>query len=179
MRLFLAIGLSTEVRDALFEEIRRLKPCCEQGRFTERENLHLTLVFLGEVPSGRVGAAADALESARIPMFALCIGGIGYFRRPGGDVCWAGVENSRALSGAYGELCARLTVSGFAVEKRPYRPHVTLGRGIVLRGDCRAPDVPPMRMRVDAVGLMRSDRIAGRMKYTAVHTKRLKGDVVP
>lgn len=176
MRLFLAVGFSTEIRDALCEAIRRLRVCCESGRFTERENLHLTLVFLGEVPPGKVGLVKEAVELARIPAFLLCIGGVGFFHRPGGDICWAGVERGAALSAAYDELCGKLTEKGFAVEKRPYRPHLTLGREIVLKGDRRsgAFDVPPMKMRVEAVSLMRSDRPEGKLKYTEIFAKRLK-----
>lgn len=179
MRLFLAVGFDTEIRDALCEAIRRLRACCESGRFTERENLHLTLVFLGEVPAGRVGFVKEAMEQARIPAFMLCIGGVGFFRRPGGDICWAGVERSGALAAAYGELCGKLAEKGFGVEKRPYRPHLTLGREIVLKEDCRsgAFDVPPMKMKVEAVSLMRSDRPEGKLKYTEIYIKRLEEEM--
>lgn len=178
MRLFLAVRFPAEIREALCEAIRRLKSCCESGRLTERDHLHLTLVFLGEVPSGRVGDVREAMELARVPAFPLCIGGTGFFRRSGGDICWAGVEHGKALFAAYGELCEKLEEKGFATEKRAYRPHLTLGREIVLKKDCRsgAFDVPPMKMRVDAVSLMQSDRVEDRLRYTELYARKLKGE---
>lgn len=179
MRLFLAVRFPAEIREALCEAIRRLKSCCESGRFTEQDHLHLTLVFLGEVPSGRVWEVREAMELARVPSFPLCIGGTGFFRRPGGDICWAGVEHGKTLFAAYDELCNKLEEKSFAVEKRPYRPHLTLGREIVLKKDCRsgAFDVPPMKMNVETISLMRSDRVEGRLRYTELYERKLKGEL--
>ena len=183
MRLFLAVRFSAEIMDALCDAIQRLKVCCESGRFTERENLHLTLVFLGEIPSSKVNLVKEAMQTAQIPAFAVCIGGVGCFRRPGGDIFWAGVERSSGLLAAYGELCEKLEEKGFPMEfsmensigKRPFRPHLTLGRGVVLKKDCVSGkvDVPPMRMKVETVSLMRSDRVGGKLKYTEIYVKKL------
>lgn len=179
MRLFLAVRFPAQISEALCEAIRKLKSCCESGRFTEREHLHLTLVFLGEVPSSRVGDVREAMELAQVSSFPLCVGGTGFFRRPGGDICWAGVEHGKALFAAYAELGGRLEEKGFAVEKRAYRPHVTLGREIVLKKDCRsgAFDVPPMNMQAETVSLMRSDRVEGKLRYTELYARKLKGEL--
>ena len=50
MRLFTAINFDDNIKDALSAAISELKARGIRGTFTLRENLHLTLVFLGETP---------------------------------------------------------------------------------------------------------------------------------
>lgn len=62
MRLFIAINFSEDVKDALCETIAELRDAALRGRWTARENLHLTLVFIGE--SDRVDDILDVMEEA-------------------------------------------------------------------------------------------------------------------
>jgi 2'-5' RNA ligase len=101
-------------------------------RWSAAQRWHLTLLFLGDVPPDRVPAlvekAAPAVAAA--PPMNLRLAGAGRFgslHRP--QVAWAGlagdvdplVELARRLTGVAGSL--RL-----AVEERPFRAHLTLGR---------------------------------------------------
>jgi 2'-5' RNA ligase len=101
-------------------------------RWTPPERWHLTLLFLGTVPDGRVPAVTAALAAAVAPTppIALCLAGGGRFgsrRRP--QVAWVGVGGD---TGALVDLADRLAAAarrlGLPVEDRPYRPHLTLGR---------------------------------------------------
>ncbi len=175
MRLFYAVNFEEEVRDRLCGVIRGLRPCCEGGRFTRPENLHLTLVFLGECPPGRLAAAKEALAAVDAGPFVLRIGGMGCFRRQGGDLYWAGVERTPALLQVYRQLCAALRGRGFRLEARAYRPHLTLVRQAVLKEGCDrgAFTVPAMKMQVRKISLMRSDRTASGPVYTELAAQRL------
>ena len=65
MRLFIAIGLDDPVKDLLCRAQRQLKRQALGGRFSRRENLHLTLAFLGEAPDIRRAAIAlDQIQAA-------------------------------------------------------------------------------------------------------------------
>lgn len=48
MRLFVALQLEDRVKDALIQFIDSVRPHTQEGRFSHRENLHLTLSFIGE-----------------------------------------------------------------------------------------------------------------------------------
>ncbi|MDP9466629.1 MAG: RNA 2',3'-cyclic phosphodiesterase [Actinomycetota bacterium] len=91
------------------------------------ERWHLTLAFLGEVedPSALVPGLAGVC--ARRAPLELRLAGSGAFGR-GGPV-WVGVEGDRAgltaLAGAVASACRDV---GVDVERRPYRPHLTVGR---------------------------------------------------
>ena len=85
MRLFVAILLSEPVKDMLMQTIRQLQPAVLDGRFSRRENLHLTLAFLGE---SSLKPAQQALHQLSGLSFAMTVEGVGRFRRDGGDILW-------------------------------------------------------------------------------------------
>ena len=176
--MFIAVALSREIRGTLEEVTRKLRPCCESGRFTQADNLHLTLAFLGETPEEKLVLAREAMESVRIPPFLLHVGGFGYFRREGGDIFWAGVERSESLASLHRQLSAQLRDRGFALERRSFRPHLTLARQAVLRReyDHSVFVVPTMKMTVEKFTLYQSERFGGKLCYTPVFERILSGE---
>ena len=165
MRLFVAILPSPAVRDALLAAQETLRP---QGRdaFTRPENLHLTLAFLGEAESA--APAQAALEAACTGgAVSLTVGGLGHFV----DIWWAGVrENARLEALALGVQDA-LRQAGYPVERRPWRPHITLVRR--WQGPEPHLTVPDTAMQAERVSLMRSERVEGKLVYTEVSAFRL------
>ena len=165
MRLFVAIRPSLAVRDVLLDAEAAL---CRQGRgtFTRPENLHLTLAFLGEAESA--APAQAALEAACTGgAVSLTVGGLGHFD----DIWWAGVrENARLEALALGVQDA-LRQAGYPVERRPWRPHITLVRR--WRGPEPRLTVPDTAMQAERVSLMRSERVEGQLGYTEVSAFRL------
>lgn len=175
MRLFFAVPFTEEIRGKLCDVIQTLRPCCQRGRFTRPENLHLTLAFLGECSPRQTAAAKDALQGVEGEPFFLHIGGMGCFRRPEGDLYWAGVERSPGLLKICDSLSRELRKHGFHMESRPYRPHLTLVRQAVLTEDCdrSAFVVPLMDMKVEVLCLVRSERFRSGPVYTRIAEKNL------
>ena len=126
MRLFCAIDLDRTCRLALARYQARLREAGFAGRWTNQENLHLTLAFLGEQPDARRAAAALA-ETAGEP-FSLTFGGLGRFSQRGGDVLYLAISPSPALLDLQRGLTAALDRQGLKTEGRPYRQHITLAR---------------------------------------------------
>jgi 2''-5'' RNA ligase len=176
MRLFIAINFEEEVKNQLCEAIGYLRENSLQGNFTGRENLHLTLVFIGETQ--RVEDIRHAMDAARAEPFALKIGGLGRFKRQGGDIYWMGVEQNPALTAIYDRLYDELKRSGFRLESRPYKPHLTLAREVVLRNSfdqsAFGKAFPPMTVQAEKISLMKSERIGGRLVYTEIYARRLE-----
>ncbi len=177
MRMFIAVLFPEEVKDGLCAAMDEMRPLCAKGVFTRRDNLHLTLAFLGEAGPAQAESARLALKAVGAGPFSLQIGGIGCFRRPGGDIYWAGVEKNRPLAGLRESLRGELRARGLPVEDRPFHPHLTLVRQAVLKSGCdrRALSVPVMRMRVEKISLMESRREEGRLTYLERDFHRLKG----
>lgn len=175
MRAFLAILLEEPVKDKLCEAMELIRRSTRTSRLTRRENLHLTLVFLGEIQGEEKVWAS--MERIRTGPFSLEIRDLGKFRRDEGDLYWAGITPSRELQNLYLELRNALVDQGFPIEDRPYRPHLTLARQVVEK-----PEIPfytlknrlaPIRTRAAAVSLMKSERIDGKLVYTELYRKEL------
>lgn len=177
MRLFFAAFFPEEVKDGLCAVMEKMRPCCPGGTFTRRDNLHLTLAFLGETGPEQAVSARAALKAICAEPFWLQIGGMGCFRREGGDIYWAGVEKSRPLTSLYDALNAELRARGLRTENRPFHPHLTLVRRAVPDRMCDrgAFAVPVMRMRVEKISLMESRREEGRLVYLEKDFQELKG----
>lgn len=153
MRLFIAIPLSASVRKVLTNVQRQMGRQNVSGHFTPEENLHLTLAFIGEYPRP---------EDVPLPDFApfsLRLSGCGAF----GDLWWAGVEPSEALSACVRRLRHALAEADVPFDRKRFSPHITLARRV--RGQPTL-IVPPAEMAVRRIALMRSDRGKSGMIYT-------------
>jgi 2'-5' RNA ligase len=177
MRLFIAILLSDDIKDELCSCIGRLRDEAESGSFTRRENLHLTLAFIGQTE--RLDDVKRAVNSVTSPCFELMLEGSGVFRRDGGDVFWAGIRRSEALDKLYRTLNAALAEQGLPYEKREFCPHLTLGRQVVTGEGFSAGDfsraIKPVTMKAVKISVMKSERIAGRLVYTEISSHALGG----
>ena len=168
MRLFTAIVLSDAAKNEIFQLVCNMKQNAVRGNFTRRENLHVTLVFLGEVADS--APVEQILEEMEADAFSLSFSGLGRFRRGGGDICWLGVEPSSGLQQIYSYLHSRLLPN----ETRPrrYQPHITLGREVILSHEISDPR--RITMPVTKISLMKSERIAGRLIYKEIYQKGLR-----
>ena len=170
MRLFIAVNFSVEVRTRLIALRDKLRANAGRGSFTAPENLHLTLQFLGECDAGQIAAAKAAMAEVRFAPFDLSIDHVGCFKREDGDIWWAAIAENGELLKLQCALADRLRLKGFVLEKRRYSPHITLGRRVTT--DMTAWSVDSFGETVTSIELMRSERVQGKLVYTAVHSKR-------
>lgn len=168
MRLFIAIQFGGEVKDRIQAVQERLRCLDSRANFTRRENLHLTLVFLGETPEERLPDIKEAMDAVETVPLELCFDQVGRFRRRDSELWWIGVRENRKLERMQAELTAQLRSEGFPLEERAFQPHLTLAREVRLT---RPPDRAellgnPFNAYVDTMSLMRSQRLWGRLTYT-------------
>jgi 2'-5' RNA ligase len=132
MRLFVAVDLPEHARALVAAEQHRL---AAQGgravRFVRPEQLHVTLAFMGSVEADRVDAIRTAVARGfELAPFALVLGGLGVLpdaRRP--RVLYLGFEHGTEQVMALERLvAARVAECGIGLERRPFRPHLTLAR---------------------------------------------------
>jgi 2'-5' RNA ligase len=166
LRLFIAINFNAETKSRLLALRDELRLRSERGNYSAPENLHLTLVFLGECDAKQTAAAKAALDTLSFEPFAIVIERVGRFKRNGGDLWWAGLRENAVLSGIQEMLSARLRESGFALESRKFSPHITLGREVVT--DYTFGKIEPFGEMVSAIELMKSERIGGKLTYTSI-----------
>ena len=177
MRLFIAINLKDEIKDYLTSAILELKKKSDRGNFTHRENLHLTLAFLGELGDDKVGSIQSVMSRINREPFQLSIHGFGKFKRNGGDIHWAGIEKSEGLLSVQRQLTIELEKDGFSLEKREYSPHLTLGREVRLINPAediyRSLPKVKQEMTASRISLMKSARENGKLVYSEVYGREL------
>lgn len=126
-RLFAGLAIPEIVADALSV----LQSGIDGARWRPPENFHLTLAFIGETDRHGFSAAIDALSAIDAPSFELRLSGVGFFGDKQPRTLWAGVEPSPALDHLQAKTERALRRAGFDLEKRKFKPHVTLA---YLRG---------------------------------------------
>src|ERR1039458_10029791 len=125
IRLFVAIDLPEELKDLVAE----IGSGLTGARRVPREQLHLTLRFIGEVDEQFFKAAKVALKKIKATSFKLALKGLGHFppgKRP--KVFWAGLGRSGPLLELQKKVEQALTEIGFIPEERGFSPHLTLAR---------------------------------------------------
>lgn len=175
MRLFIAVLFPDAVVDKLSEWRDRIHDESSSGSFVQRDNLHLTLNFLGECSSREEKLAEEAVASIKMEPFSLKMDRIGFFSRPDGDIWWVGVEENKSLQDLQRSLSSSLAERGFKLEKRKFRPHITLGRRVITTSGTG--HIEPIVSEVDSIALMLSERGDGRMIYTPLFLNRLSGSM--
>ena len=132
MRLFVAIELDDPIRFSLSSAQAQLNDQCDGVRWVPAHQLHVTVKFLGEVRDPDVSGVADAVARAagRAAPFTMTIAGCGCFPKRGPvRIVWAGLhEASGALLRCVEAVETELEPIGFARERRPFSPHITIGR---------------------------------------------------
>lgn len=131
-RTFLALDLSDEARGALRSLLRRVAAAVPSARVVNADDLHLTLVFLGELADDTLAAVIELtrLTAAIYTPFTLALDRMGVFGPPHAPrVIWTGVDGDlRDLVTLQRNLADGLELLGFPRESRPYSPHLTLAR---------------------------------------------------
>jgi 2'-5' RNA ligase len=117
--------------DHLGGALSRLRDRPGAPRWVGRETQHVTLAFFGEVPETRVPVLTGALGAALGPVDVhLRLAGAGTFPAKGDPrVLWVGVDGAVEELAALAAAAAEAGLaSGIDVDRRAYRPHVTVGR---------------------------------------------------
>ena len=162
MRLFIAIQLTDEMKNALTGVQTFLRGHGVHGNFTRLDNLHLTLAFIGEYADP--DRVLDAMRSVAFSTFSIRLDGFGSFR----DLYWSGIGGSEELAACVKRLRRVLAEQGIPFDRKKFSPHITLLRKASFDKRAAFPGVtiPDAAMEVRTISLMRSDRAKSGMIYT-------------
>jgi 2'-5' RNA ligase len=179
VRLFVALELPDEARDALVDWQSRALHGLDGVRAIARSDLHATLCFLGWRWEREIDAIRDACAVvAPYGAVELRVGEATWLphRRP--RVLAVELEDAGALARAQAALSEVLEAGGwYRPEKRPYLAHVTVARvGHGARAPRRAPpDLPKLGFRATRVSLYRSRLSRSGARYDVIGSVELAG----
>lgn len=185
LRCFISIELDTKVKkeieyyikklsdDVLFKSIKWVKP----------ENMHVTLAFLGETPTDSIDQISDVIKlaSGSLDPFSINLKGTGFFPSMGGPrVFWIGIENTPLLNSLKEKIDAGLYRRGLYFDKKPFSPHLTLGRFKYPPSQRQFMDGLPYfeaSFLADKISLVKSELLKGGPRYTDIFSCPLKKTV--
>ena len=188
VRLFVACEVPDDVKQSIGGVIETLKSRSGSAvRWIRPEGVHVTLKFLGEVPVKKLPRIKLAIQEAVVghAPFELEFSNIGTFGgREGLRIMWVGIAGDvLRLEALVRAVNAALAVVGFEPERRPFRPHLTLGRvrdeistrqRAQIEVDVGKLDVPLTSWRTSQVSLMRSRITATTVTYEVIATFPLR-----
>jgi len=181
IRAFVAIELPDEIKHHLTQVGKILRRDRESFvKWADSDGIHLTLKFLGDIPSDQVANVSSAIESGAkgIVPFSLELQQTGAFpnlRSP--RVAWVGVGGNLAdLYKLQKNIETALQPLGFSPEKRQYSAHLTLGRVRERASQSQRADLgkalqtmkinDPAAFRVERVSLLQSKLTPGGAVYS-------------
>ena len=128
IRAFAAIPLPEEVAEPL-EDLQDDLPA---GRPVPGENMHVTLVFLGELRRPELEEVHHAFDAIKVPPFELALKGLGQFGGAAPRAIYAAVTASAPLRHLQSKVERAARQTGVEIPSRRFVPHVTVAR---LKGD--------------------------------------------
>jgi len=144
MRLFVALSIP----EAVAQPLLLLQGGVPGARWQTREQLHVTLRFIGEVEGNDMRAIDDALAGIDAPAFDLQLHGVGQFGNKQPHSLWAGLRPNDMLDHLQRKVDNAIRRVGQPQDAHKFTPHVTLAR-------LRHPD---------------TDRMVDWLKYHALYT---------
>ena len=138
------------------------KQAAGKGRAMRRENIHLTLAFLGDTDAALLPALKALAAEVRVEPFRLALDRVGYWKH--NRILWCGASaDPPALSALVADLRARLEAAGVRFDPKPFVSHVTL-----VRNAAGLPETPawrPLAWEARDFALIGSTRVEGRVTY--------------
>ncbi len=164
MRLFIAILLNDDMKNALLQMQDDMRERGVQGNFTPEENMHITVAFIGDYPDPQ--DVLDVIDASAFRPIDLELDGIGSF----GELWYAGLQENKALYAYVKRLRHGLADARIPFDRKRFTPHITLIRKPLYRNteDIAGIEVPKASMTAGHISLMRSDRGKHGMIYTEV-----------
>jgi len=177
MRLFAAIELPEAVKRAIAARVAEAKEGLPPAAWVRSRNLHLTLVFFGDVADERVGVLADVLRrgaagSGALELRIATAGGFPRFGRV--RVVWLAVEPTERLAALAASLRRAATEAAFDFDDKPFASHLTLARCRRPWPSSRRPELarllprPPVRFPAAEATLLASELTPDGARYRAV-----------
>ena len=164
MRLFIAIWFDEEMLDSLVEIQDDLMRSGVKGSYTPRENLHMTLAFIGENDDPE--QILEVMKNVPLRSFSVKLSGYGPFR----DMFFANLEENENLRDYVKRLRKALVDEEISFDRKKFLPHVTLvRRAECSKGKALLPEPGESEpMRVNGISLMKSERGRHGMIYTEI-----------
>ncbi len=175
-RTFIALEMNETLQRYLNGVIQQIAPALSDLRWVSPQGIHLTLAFLGEIDQFQLIEAAVAVQvtARQASPFTYRLTRLNIFgteQQP--RVLWMGIEEtSGALKRLHSTLLQQLDQHGFAPDRRPFSPHLTLARG-------KAPLQPDGQAYIHELLTGKQEQFLSSKEYPVAHMHIMKSELTP
>jgi|SRR3989344_994497 len=172
MRCFTAVDFPLEIKESLHNIQLRIGDEAANVKWVDKENLHVTLKFLGELNELKIAKAVEAQEKIKFTPFELTIDEIGVFPNENYvNVVWVGFKDTEALFELHKKV--DISLSKLLPMEREFLGHITIGRvkNVMDKQQFISSlklDVPKQSFKVDSFRLYSSELTSEGPKYTVL-----------
>lgn len=129
VRAFLAIDIDETIKENIFSFSRNFVAISSQGYFVTKENLHITIKFLGNIDASSLPLIMDKISTEKFISQEIDLKGIGFFPSAcDAKVFWTGVKTGQWITDLFKTADSIAAEFGVKKETRRLHPHVTLAR---------------------------------------------------
>ena len=180
-RLFVALKIPEEITENLLIQCKQIAQHPGDYRWENPGKIHLTLKFIGEIGDNLVNPISEELNFLEYNHSQeLTITKFGFFfkdRIP--RILWAGLQTDESIYNLVEELNRRLSIFSIPIEKRKFKPHLTLLRiknhpGEMFINKFNNYKLPDMKFISNEIVLMKSELFQTGARYTAIKKYILK-----
>ena len=161
MRLFISVQATEKMKTSLIGLLHEMKQQGIPGSYVPAANLHMTLVFIGEVSSA--AEIREVMKQTPVESFRITPEGFVNLR----NALCVGIKGNQKLKNYVGSLVKELKKRGIPCDDRKYQPHITL----IRKFGGKQPEnlsVPREEFQVRKISLMKSEDKNGKRVYTEI-----------
>ncbi len=177
MRVFFAIEFEEELKEYLYNIQEEIRQYCMAGKFTSKENFHLTLRFIGEQTPIQITQLITALKesASAVSAIELILNNLGKFDKGNKKIIWVGLKKNQELEALYSKLETSLVKYEYQKEDRGFSPHITLAREVKIEDFDEVANniaINNLTFKVKSISLMESKRIDNKLCYVPIASEK-------
>jgi 2'-5' RNA ligase len=179
MRIFIGMPFSEDARKSLIDVQLSVNLISGKSNTTDKENLHLTLLFIGELDLVETEKLHHSLSTIlnRTSCIKTRFTHIDFFDKGNRKIVWIGVNDEKntieKLASQVKDAVDQLHIH---VDQRPFKAHITLAREVneLDAKNLSTIDIPKNDVLLDKVVIYQSTRIDGKLTYLPLYTYQLR-----
>jgi 2'-5' RNA ligase len=183
-RAFIAGDFDEKTKVKLKQLQDNIKSYLINTKWVKPDYFHITFKFLGDIPKDKISHISGCIKKIceEIQPVEIIIRKAGIFPYRGNPrVLWVGIDENIDLNFIYRRIQEEMNKCGFPFEKKPFSPHVTLGRfkqkpptKETLDRALRDTEGFFLRTVLKTLSFMKSDLTLGGPVYTPIEIFNLK-----
>lgn len=178
MRIFVGLPMPDLVKNAYKKLQLEIAPLCKNAHFVAADNLHLTLLFIGEMSLIEVQYFHQALQVflGNISRFSLLIQNLGLFDKAQRKILYYQLKDAPVALFELVSIIQNTAQScGLCFEVMPFKPHITIARQLTIQDAslCTNKKIDPLLIEMKHIHLYVSERVDGVLRYTPMKTYEL------